>query len=122
MALLGHPFTHAGSPQLLSVHNSHLVTALCEVLERKAILLAPDEAQATRLAEDLRGFGMRAFHYPARDLMLRTTESSSREYEHLRLRVLDRMRTGDFDVVVASVEAALQLTMPPEEFSRRCLT
>ena len=107
---------------LSHIHKAHLVTALCEVTGRKAILLAPDEAQATRLAEDLRGFGMRAFHYPARDLMLRTTESSSREYEHLRLRVLDHMRTGEFDVVVASVEAVLQLTMPPDEFSRRCFT
>ena len=107
---------------LSHIHKAHLITSLVETTGRNAIVLAPDEAQATRLTEDLCGFGMRALHYPARDLMLRSTESSSREYEHLRLRVLEHMRTGACDVVVCSVEAALQLTMPPDEFARRCFT
>lgn len=107
---------------LSHIHKAHLVTSLCEELHRKAIVLTPDEAQATRLTEDFRGFGMRAFHYPVRDFVLRSTESNSREYEHMRLRVLDHMRTGKFDVVVCSVEAALQLTMPPDEFEKRCFT
>ena len=104
------------------IHKAHLVASLTQTLQRKAILIAPDEAQATRLAEDLTAFGLRAYHYPARDFALRTTESHSREYEHLRLRVLDRMRTGTYDAVVCSAEAAVQLTMPPDEFERRCFT
>ncbi len=104
------------------IHKAHLVASLTETMRRKAIVIAPDEAQATRLAEDLTAFGIRAYAYPARDFALRTTESHSREYEHLRLRVLDRMRTGAYDAVVCSAEAALQLTMPPEEFARRCFT
>ena len=104
------------------IHKAHLVACLTETLGRKAILISPDEAQAARLTEDLCAFGLRAYHYPARDFALRTTESHSREYEHLRLRVLDRMRTGAYDAVVCSAEAALQLTMPPDEFSRRCFT
>ena len=107
---------------LSHIHKAHLVAALTETLGRKAVLIAPDEAQATRLTEDLSAFGLRAYQFPARDLMLRTTESSSREYEHLRLRVLDRMRTHAYDAVVCSAESALQLTMPPDEFERRCFT
>ncbi len=104
------------------IHKAHLVASLTQTLRRKAILIVPDEAQATRMVEDLTAFGLRAYHYPARDFALRSTESHSREYEHLRLRVLDRMRTGAYDAVVCSAEAVLQLTMPPDEFERRCFT
>ena len=107
---------------LSHIHKAHLVASLTETLNRKAILIAPDEAQGTRLTEDLTSFGVRAYHYPARDFALRSTEGSSREYEHMRLRVLDRMRTGAYDVVVCSAESAMQLTMPPDEFERRCFT
>ncbi|MBQ7542421.1 MAG: transcription-repair coupling factor [Clostridia bacterium] len=107
---------------LSHIHKAHLVSSLRETLDRRAILIAPDEAQATRLTEDLTAFGMRAYHFPARDFALRSTEGSSREYEHLRLRVLDKMRTNEYDVIVCSAESALQLTMPPDEFERRCFT
>ena len=107
---------------LSHIHKAHLTLSLVQTLERKAVLLAPDEAQCTRLAEDMASMGLRAYHFPARDLNLRTTEGASREYEHMRLRVLERMRTGAYDVIVCSAEAALQLTMPPDEFARRCFT
>ena len=107
---------------LSHIHKAHLTLSLVQKLERKAILIAPDEAQCTRLTEDLCSMGLRAVHFPARDFNLRTTEGVSREYEHMRLRVLERMRTGTYDVVVCAAEAALQLTMPPDEFARRCFT
>ena len=44
------------------IHKAHLVASLTETMRRKAILIAPDEAQATRLAEDLTAFGLRAYH------------------------------------------------------------
>ena len=99
---------------LSPVHKAHLLAALCETLGRRALVVAPDEPQAARLAEDLRAFGMRARLYPARDLAFRPAESRSREYEHQRLAVMDAINKGLLDVVVCSVEAAAQRTMPPE--------
>ncbi|MDR1928158.1 MAG: DEAD/DEAH box helicase, partial [Oscillospiraceae bacterium] len=102
---------------LSSVHKAHLAAALCETLPRRALLVAPDELQARRLAEDLRTFGCQALLYPARDLALRPAESRSREYEHQRLRVLDAMCSQCFDVIVCSVEAAMQRTLPPQSLA-----
>ena len=107
---------------LSHIHKAHLTLSLVQKLGRKAILIAPDEAQCTRFVEDLTGMGLRAYLFPARDLNLRTAESASREYEHMRLRVLEHMRTGSYDVIVCAAEAALQLTMPPGEFTCRCFT
>jgi len=107
---------------LSHIHKAHLTASLCDLLGRKAVVITPDETNASRLVEDMRAFGADALLYPARDLVFRTAESRSREYEHLRLNVLSRMTCGDYDAVVCSVEAALQLTLPPPELEKRSFT
>lgn len=104
----------AGVTGLSHIHKAHVIASMCMCLMRKAVVITPDEAQATRLRQDLESFEVRAMHYPARDFSFRTLETVSREYEHARLKVLDKMLSGDFDVVVLSAEAAMQLTVPPE--------
>ena len=102
-----------GATGLSHIHKAHLISSLCMALLRKALVITPDEAQATRMRQDLETFGIRAYLYPARDFSFRTSESVSREYEHARLRTLDRMLSGDYDAVVLSAEAAMQLTVQP---------
>jgi len=99
---------------LSPVHKAHLLGALTEILERRAIVIAPDEMQASRLRDDLLAFGVKAVLYPARDLALRPAEVRSREYEHARLAALDAMLQRRCDVLVCAAEAAMQLTVPPE--------
>ena len=103
----------AGVTGLSHIHKAHVIASMCMCLMRKAIVVTPDEAQATRLRQDMEGFGIRALLYPARDFSFRTLETVSREYEHARLKVLDKMLWGDYDAVVLSAEAATQLTVPP---------
>ena len=103
----------AGTTGLANIHKAHIIASLCMSLMRKAVVIAPDEAQATRLRQDMEGFGINALLFPARDLSFRSLETVSREYEHARLKVLDKMLSGDFDAVVLSAEAASQLTVPP---------
>ncbi len=104
---------------LSHIHKAHLIMSSCEILKRKGIVVTPDEMQATRLTEDLRALGTNAHHYPGRDFVLRSTEGSSREYEHMRLRVLGHIVKNDYDVIVCSAEAVLQLTMPSDEYARK---
>ena len=99
---------------LSPVHKAHLLCALTGILPRRAIVVAPDEMQASRLRDDLLAFGVRAVLYPARDLALRPAEVRSREYEHARLAALDAMRQRRCDVLVCAAEAAVQFTVPPE--------
>ncbi len=107
---------------LSHIHKAHFAAALCEDTARCGLIITPDEAQASRLAADLNSFGVSALVYPARDFVYRTAESCSHEYEHMRLNTLGHMLSGACDIVVCPVEAALQLTIPPAEFTGRSFT
>lgn len=102
-----------GVTGLAYIHKAHVISSLCTGFKRRAAVLTPDEAQAVRMVGDLGAFGIKALHFPARDFSYRIDETVSREYEHKRLLVLDKMLTGDYDAVVMSAEAAVQLTPPP---------
>ncbi|MFT8888500.1 MAG: transcription-repair coupling factor [Ethanoligenens sp.] len=107
---------------LAGVHKAQLVYALCRHTGRRALLLAADEQEAARMRDDLdHFFGGGILLCPARDLTLRPVESVSREFEHERLRVLGRMAAGDYQVVIACADAAMQLTMPKEIYQSRSL-
>ncbi len=101
---------------------AHLVHSLCENLSRGALVVLPDEASARRFANDINEFsdkGKKAFFYPARDYSFNTAQGQSREYEQLRINTLCNILTGKYSVITCSVEAALQLTIPPEELKKR---
>lgn len=102
-----------GATGLSHIHKAHVISSMCSCLMRRALVIVPDEAEATKMCADMQGFGIRAFVYPARDFSFRTDETASREYEHKRLKILEKMLTGDYDAVVLSAEAALQFTIPP---------
>ncbi len=104
------------------IHKAHIISSLCTDFKKKAIIIVPEESQATRLCADLITFGMDAYVFPARDFSYRTDETVSREYEHARLKVLDRMLTGNYNCVVLSSEAASQITIPPELLRGNSLT
>lgn len=102
-----------GATGLSHIHKAHVISSMCACLMRRALVIVPDEAEATKMCADMQSFGARAFVYPARDFSFRTDETASREYEHKRLKILGKMLTGDYDAVVLSAEAALQFTIPP---------
>lgn len=113
----------AGALGLSQIHKAHVVSSICKDLyPHKAILITPDEAQASKLCKDLNAFGCDAVMYPAGDISLRPDDIKSREYEHSRLSVLGHLVDGGVRAVVCSVEAALQLTIPPEELIAKRIT
>ncbi|MGI6265049.1 MAG: transcription-repair coupling factor [Acutalibacteraceae bacterium] len=104
------------------VHKVLTVAAVSAELGRRAVVLTADEAEATRLAEDLTALGRQPLVLPARELALQRMESASREYEQMRLGVLARMAAGEYDVVVASIDAAAAFTLPARVLAERTLT
>lgn len=104
------------------IHKIVLMHALCASTGRKAVFIVADEAEAHRACEDLAALGTEALLLPARDLSLRRVESTSREYEQMRLGTLARMAAGDWECVVACVDAAAQFTLPPDMLRRHTLT
>lgn len=100
---------------LSNVHKANLISAMHSELGNHSLVLVSDEGEAQRLANDISAMGNRVFVYPLRDFVFRDVEGKSREYEHLRLKVLSHMATGDYDTVIACVDAAAQYTLPVNE-------
>lgn len=107
-------FLPQGVLGLTPVQKAHLASALTESLEKKALIVVPDDAAAVRLCDDLAAFGKDVLHYPARSFSFWTTDGQSYEYEQKRIKALRRMLDGKCDIVIASAEAAISYTVPPE--------
>lgn len=106
----------AGVTGLSYLNKVHLIHSLCEENKTRALIITGDEGEAVKIKEDLNTLfaSEDTLLYPARDFSLSSTAGQSREYEHLRLGVLGRMIEGDYKVIVCSIEAAMQFTIPPD--------
>ncbi len=108
---------------LSPIHKAHMVDMLCCNLSRKALVVLPDEASATKLVADLQTFGVCAALYPEREFIFNTAaEIRSHEYEQRRLQALVGLLSGTVQVVACSVSAAVQRTVPPADLRRRAVT
>lgn len=107
---------------LSGVHKANMIYSLSQKEGRGALVIAADEAEAQRMTDDLSSMGMHPVFFPARDFSLRDSEGASHEYEHQRLRAMERLLSGDCDCVIACIDAALQHTLPPEEMKKYRLT
>ncbi len=114
--------TPAALTGLGHIHKVLALHTLCAATRRRGLVLVADEAEGTRLCEDLTALGHTPLMLPSRELSLQQVESTSREYEQMRLGVLSQMATGDYDIVVAGVDAAIQYTLPPEVLRGRTIT
>ncbi len=103
---------------LTGVHKANVVSAVCTQLCKKMLLLVGEEQEGQQLCNDISSMGLKALMYPLRDLNFRDISGKSREYEHQRLMVLSSVLKGDFDVVVACIDAAAQFTIPPEALKK----
>lgn len=99
---------------LTEIHKATIIHSLCHSENVRAFCVAPDEQKAQTLCNDLCAMGTKAVFYPVRDFVFKEVSGKSREYEHQRLNVLYKMMTGDYDVVVACIDGALQHTIPKE--------
>lgn len=93
---------------LSSVHSAVFITAAVSKTGRKALVIAPDDADASRLLGDLEELGANPKLFPSRDVSFTKAAGTSREYEHKRTDTLSSIIEGDFGVVVAPAEAVLQ--------------
>lgn len=103
---------------------AHLIHSLCEDTSRRAVVILPNEAAATKFVQDVNefcGIGKKAYLFPARDYSFNTLENQSHEFEQLRLKVLTKIAEEDYSVIACSAESAMQLTIPKEILKQRCV-
>jgi len=104
---------------LASIHKANILHTLLSAMSKKALFIAGDEAEATRMLEDLNAMGVTSAFYPLRDFSLRDTEGSSHEYERQRIEALTLLQTGQCTCIVTTIDAALQYVLPPKKLKER---
>ncbi|MBQ1388262.1 MAG: transcription-repair coupling factor [Clostridia bacterium] len=107
----GRPAAAAG---LTTVHKANVISALSNRLHKKALVLVGEEQEGQQLANNISSMGLRVLVYPLRDFNFQNVNSQSHEYEHQRIMVLSNIIKNKYDVVIATVDAAAQFTIPPE--------
>lgn len=98
---------------LSAVHKAHLAAALYQDTSRPILILTADEPSAKRLADDLSAFTEKNVHLlSSRELVMMRAVSVSRALEQKRIAELYAILEGA-PLVVTSVQAALQVCIPP---------
>ncbi len=107
---------------LSGIHKAHTVMGLGETA--KVLVICDSEANATRMVSDINEMSGKdmACLYPVKDFAFANIETASPEYEHARIRALQRIVSGASSVLVASIEAVMQSTIPPESLSEMSVT
>ncbi len=105
---------------LSHIHKAHFLAAFAEDTNVKQSLpilcIVESEATAARICEDINVLckGRAAYQFPAADMVLTDTEAQSSEYSHRRIEALSAVMTGKAKILIASSEAAVQLTVPKD--------
>jgi transcription-repair coupling factor (superfamily II helicase) len=103
---------------LSPVHRAHFAAALRETTGRPVVLVCADEREGERLRGDLAAFSHeQALTLTAREFVFHDSAAVSRQWEHRRLAALEAMLDGGAGLLVATVEALLQRTIPKEQLS-----
>ena len=107
---------------LAPVHRAHFAAALRQTAKAPVVMVCADEEEAERLERDLEAMtGEKALRLTAREFAFYDAYAS-RQWEHKRLQAFWAMLAGEAGVVVATVEALLQRTIPPERLKRASFT
>ncbi|MBP0990858.1 MAG: transcription-repair coupling factor, partial [Oscillospiraceae bacterium] len=112
---------------LSQIHKANLISALSKENKTPALIITHDDAAAAKLYEDIKTFfgeedgEDRIALYPSKDYNLRGADGISREYEHDRLKVLGKCVYGGIRIIVASAEAVLQYTVPPDVLEKNTM-
>ena len=82
-----------------------------------ALILCPEEKECVRLCDILNRAGIKSGFYNTRDYTFYNI-TASHDYEHERLKVLSGLVSGELMAVVATPDAVLGYTIPPEKLEK----
>lgn len=104
---------------LSPVHRAHMAAGVRAATGRPVVMLCADDAECRRMAEDLRALsGEEVWTLPAREFHFHNAAVVSRQWEHRRLETLWALTEGRAPFLVASAEAILQRTLPPNTLAQ----
>ncbi len=95
---------------------SHFITALCE--KKGALVVVYSDDEAKRLYRDLKFFCDNALYFPSREYIYYDIDALGHHNEQKRIKTLHKKENS---IVVASLEACLDYTIPPEILTENTL-
>ncbi len=103
------------------IHKAQLLVTLCQ--SGTVLAVTGDEAEAKRLCDDINAMeqAQTAVLFPSKELLVTAVEGVSAEYEHARLAAVTALQQGISRVVIASMEALMQPTIPPEQLQKETI-
>lgn len=105
---------------LSNIHKAHFAHSITKIKKIPALLIVPDENLAQKMLSDLTFMGSNAIFYPAREFNFYDIDGQSNEFEHQRINVLSQMLNKNVDIVITTIAAASQLTMPKNILENFC--
>ena len=106
---------------LSPVHRAHFAAGLLADTRRPVVLVCASEGEAKRLGEDIQAFsGVEPLYLAAREFLFHPGAVASRQWEHRRLWAFWQMAQGSAPLIIATVEALMQRTLPAEKFKAAC--
>ena len=113
------------SPAALSgvaaVHRAHMAAGIGTMTGRPVVVVCADEGEGERLARDLAAFvGQEVPVLTPRSFTFHNAATVSRQWEHRRLALMEKLAAGRLPFLVATVEGLLQRTLPPQALEQYC--
>lgn len=108
---------------LSPIHKSQLILSLEN--EKTSLVITDDESTAKKLCDDINSMADNkntACMFPSKELIITDTEGASREYEHIRISALSSLLEKSCRVLVASIEAVMQIVIPPDVLKSNTVT
>lgn len=118
---------------LSNIHKAHFAYSFVSQMNAPMLMITEDEATARRLCEDINAMfsnplensdtdNQFAYLFPTKDFTFRSVDGVSKEYEHIRLGILSKIRNNECPLVIAPIEAVMQHTIPPTVLEDRTFT
>ena len=89
--------------------------AVCNDINEKALIVVSDEKTAAKLQNSMLNFFGKVYVYPKKDFIFMGMENINNPFEHERMKILSKVLNGNFDVVITTLDAMLQYTLPCEK-------
>lgn len=100
---------------LVFVGKSHIIAGIQKVLsKRKICIVTYNEMQAKNLVKDLRFFTDKVEYFGKREIASYDYISESKDLPYERIDVLNKIYSGDVNIVVTTVEAIMQGMIPKD--------
>ncbi len=99
---------------LSAIHRATAVASLWQSSQVTNLVLVADEEEGKDLCRDISAFlGTEVPLLPSRPFSFYPVETASHQWEHKRLELFYKLQKGDISVLVATIEGAMQRTLPP---------